>query len=129
MTIEANLQSIAESLAVIANHIVNKETIEQAAKLPEAVVTIEEPTPEPEVVEPTPEPTVAEVTVTEVVEPTPEPTVTIEELNKTLVNEVERLGGREKIDQLLREKFEVQGLRDLDVAKYGELAKAVKELS
>lgn len=142
MTIEATLERIAEALETLAagkpvtpvptaaevmmhRAATGKGLTECLNELKAGVEPKAPPAPpvseEPEAPEVPAAPPVPEVPAA--------PVVSADELNKFLVAECGRLGGREKIDTVLREQFSVQGIKDLPEAKYQELMDAVKELA
>lgn len=145
MSIEKDLSRIADALENIASSL-SKTTDLPAA--PAVSQVTEQPKQEqqseaPEVPKPPATPVASPTTTGEepaapassapLAAPTAEPTATtmsMEELNNSLVAEVGRLGGREKIDEVLRsDDFAVTSLTDLPESKYQALLDEVKTLA
>lgn len=128
MTIEKNIERIAVALEKLVDKMdhINSATSEQVTMTaPVEQVGVSVPPAPPLGILP-PQPT-TEVESPNVPTP-PIKTLTPEALNNVLIEEVKRLGGRGKIDDLLRTEYKVQSLRDIDSSQYQELATKVKAL-
>lgn len=135
MSIESNLKSIAESLAIIAaklDHI--GQAVDTVA--PEAPKPVAAPVAAPSAVVASPSAPATPVGDTK--QPAAAPassqpapaapaTMTVEELNNTLVVEFHRLGGRDGIDKAMAD-LGASSVNQLAVDQYSALINAVKAL-
>lgn len=124
MSIESNLKSIAESLAVIAQHIAHPQvTVDQPATTAPDTVKADAPPP-PATTEdkaPPPPPPAADPVVAP---------MTPEELNALLVTEFKRLGGREPIAAVMgAAPFSADSITALAPEQYQPLIDAVRALT
>lgn len=129
MTIEENIKRIADNSEILVTAI--EELLGKLNHIGCAVESVEAPKQEAPTPPPAPEATSAPTPPPMPETPTPPPVptaLTPEQLNEALVAASQRLGGAQKIFDLMKDKFAVASITDLDASKYQELLDAVGAL-